>query len=77
MKDEALLRKLDDYLNFFEFIAYLWKRKELTGQEVRAVFDYSLGTIAGDAAVLEYIRQNQWGYEGLRELLDRMGYTDR
>ncbi|HEX3556111.1 MAG TPA: hypothetical protein VIA62_23070 [Thermoanaerobaculia bacterium] len=71
--DLDLLGELDDYLNFFEFIAYLWKRRELKLKEVRAIFEYPLQMIARDQAVLGYI--SQYGYDELGGLLRRLGYV--
>ena len=74
-KDSALLEQLDDYLNFFEFIAYLHERNELKKEEVAAMFDYPLRKIARDEAVSQYLSQPEYGYEGVRELLKDLGYA--
>ncbi len=71
-KDLDLLGELDDYLNFFEFIAFLWKRRELKLEEVRALFEYPLQTIARDEAVLGYVRR--YSYDELAGLLTELRY---
>ncbi len=72
-KDRDLLRELDDFLNFFEFIAYLQKRGELKEKEVRAMFDYPLRRIAEEQPILEYVRR--YGYEELDALLKDLRYA--
>ncbi len=62
--------ELTDYLNFFEFIAYLDTTGQLKKQEISAVFDYYLGILKRHASVRRYIcdiRKN--GYEQLCKLL--------
>jgi len=72
-KDLDLLGELDDFLNFFEFIAYLWKKGELQLEEVRALFAYPLRTIAEDEAVMVYV--SKYGYDDdLGALLKELGY---
>jgi hypothetical protein len=70
--DLGLLADLDDFLNFFEFIAYLWKKRELQLEEVRALFAYPLRTIAEDEAVMAYV--SKYGYDDdLGALLKELG----
>lgn len=70
--DRKLLPKLDCYLNFFEFVAILGRRKELREDEVKDMFQYPLERIAQDAHVPNYLRDN--GYEQLDALLKRLRY---
>lgn len=72
-KDQQLMQELDDYLNFFEFIAYLLKRGELRRDEVLAMFDYPLHRIAADNSVSQHVGRPEYGYEGLRDLLKQFG----
>lgn len=72
-KDTGLLSDLDNFLNFFEFLAYLRRRNELKLSEIQAMFAYPLSTIAKDNAVLEYLRK--WGYEELDALLKELRYA--
>ena len=67
--------ELDDYLNFFEFIAYLWKRRELKLEEVKAIFEYPLQKIARDQAVLGYVRR--YSYDELAGLLTELRYVGK
>lgn len=71
--DPQLLAELDDYLNFFEFTAFLTREKELRKQEVQAMFDYTLQMLGKDRHVLAYIRK--YGYEELDRLLKDFGYA--
>ncbi|MFQ5778595.1 MAG: hypothetical protein ACE5IP_11380 [Terriglobia bacterium] len=73
-EDQGLFRQLDDFLNFFEFIAYLEERKELGRSEIEKMFDYPLQIVAKDENIAQYIRRPEYGYEGLRELLNKLGY---
>ena len=71
-KDLDLLGDLDDFLNFFELIAYLWKKGELQIEEVQAMFAYPLRTIVEDEAVMVYV--SKYGYdEDLGVLLKELG----
>lgn len=58
-----------DYLNFFEFLAYLYRAKQLTIEEIRVLFDYYLDLLKRHASVMRYIYTKQNGYEQLCELL--------
>lgn len=71
--DYEKLNELDAYLNFFEFVAHLKERGELRADEIKAMFDYSLHTIAGDKATNTYVRN--YGYEKLAALLEDMRYS--
>jgi hypothetical protein len=61
--DPQLLADFDDFLNFFEFTAFLTRQKELRRKEVQAMFDYTLRQLGSDAVALSYIRK--YGYEEL------------
>ena len=60
---------LINYLNFFEFIAVLWKRGQLKENEICELFDYYLRNLKSVAFVEKYIRTQ--GFERLAELLDQ------
>lgn len=75
-KDRQLMQEFDDYLNFFEFLAYLLKRGEIKHEEVLAMFDYPLRRIAEDRAVSKYVLRPEYGYEELRDLLKELGYAN-
>lgn len=71
-EDANLLGQLDNYLNFFEFLAYLWSQKQLSKAEILAMFELPLTDLSANSSVLEYIWK--WGYEWLGELLKELGY---
>lgn len=71
--DRDLMQKLDEYLNFFEFVGILCKRQELGQQEIQEMFDYPLRKVAQEPAILRYLRGN--GYEQLDALLKDLGYA--
>lgn len=72
-KDSQLLGELDNFLNFFEFLAFLKKRREVTPEEVKAMFEYPLKMLATNGTVLAYIRK--YGYEELDALLKELRYA--
>ena len=58
-----------DYLNFFEFIAFLKSSKQLKDSEIAALFGYYLDCLKRHDRVEQYISNPENGYEGLRALL--------
>jgi hypothetical protein len=58
-----------DYLNFFEFIAFLRISKQLKGSEIDALFGYYLDCLNRHDRVKRYIANPENGYEGLARLL--------
>lgn len=72
-ENAEVLEPLVDYLNFFEFIAALWKMNQLSTKEIGLMFGYYLKTLAADAEVVKFCRQG--GFRNLLALLDRMGYV--
>jgi hypothetical protein len=68
----TLLARLDSYLNFFEFIAYLKDKKQLRVDEIQAMFAFPLESIRKNEDVHNYIEK--YHYEYLRELLKELGY---
>ena len=65
--NSQLEEKLVDYLNFFEFIASLWKLKQLKKNEVLMLFDYYLKNINRLDFLKLYIRN--YGFENLAAFL--------
>jgi hypothetical protein len=61
--------KFTDYLNFFEFIAYLKRRGQISDSDVDALFSYYIGCLKERASVYNYIQDPDKGYEHLSELL--------
>lgn len=60
-----------DYLNFFEYVAYLVSRGILSSDEVEQLFGYYLTNIRRSPLVWSYVANPEHGYELLRRLLDR------
>jgi len=58
-----------DYLNFFEFIAFLKSSKQLKDSEIDALFGYYLDCLNRHDRVKQYISNPENGYEGLANLL--------
>ncbi|HET7205769.1 MAG TPA: hypothetical protein VFI95_04235 [Terriglobales bacterium] len=58
-----------DYLNFFEFVAYLQSSKQLSAHDVDALFSYYLDCLKSHPEVVAYIRDREKGYEYLRKVL--------
>ena len=58
-----------DYLNFFEFIAFLKTSKQLKSSEIEALFGYYLDCLNRHDRVRQYISNPENGYEGLSKLL--------
>ena len=58
-----------DYLNFFEFIAFLKSSKQLKDSEIDVLFGYYLDCLNRHERVKLYISNPKNGYEGLAELL--------
>ena len=69
-EEKELFDKFTDYLNFFEFIAYLYYEKQMLRKDVEALFDYYLRRLveirqADD--LLAYLKRNN--FENLSKLL--------
>lgn len=58
-----------DYLNFFEFIAFLKTSKQLKDSEIEVLFGYYLDCLNRHDRVKHYISNPDNGYEGLASLL--------
>jgi hypothetical protein len=58
-----------DYLNFFEFIAFLKASRQLKDSEIEALFGYYLDCLKRHDRVKQYISNPDNGYEGLTNLL--------
>ncbi len=72
-QNRELLLRLDDFLNFFEFVAILKRNKKLNQEEVKQMFDFPLRSIAENQDVMAYLRK--YGYEELHALLKEMSYA--
>lgn len=65
-----------DYLNFFEFMAYLEDRRQLSHRDVAALFDYYLRVLSKHKEVREYVLEDRNGYGYLKKLLPRFPPVD-
>ena len=65
-----------DYLNFFEFMAYLEDRGQLGHRDVAALFDYYLRVLSKHKEVREYVLEDRNGYGYLKKLLPRFPPVD-
>jgi hypothetical protein len=65
-----------DYLNFFEFMAYLEARRQLKKRDVAALFDYYLRVLSKHKDVREYVLEDRNGYGYLKKLLPRFPPVD-
>ena len=63
---------LTDYLNFFEFVAYLQSSKQLSYSDVQAMFGYYLECLRRHKEVVEYIYNKEKGFEYLRKILSHV-----
>jgi len=61
--------ELTDYLNFFEFVAYLQSSKQLSEADVQALFSYYLECLRKHETVAAYIKDPKKGFEHLRNTL--------
>ena len=77
---EELVRNEDpdltDYLNFFEFMAYLEARGQLSKRDVAALFDYYLRLLSKHKDVRRYVGDDRNGYGYLKKLLPRFPPAD-
>ena len=60
---------LTDYLNFFEFVAYLKSSKQLSESDVQALFGYYLDCLRRHKDVVGYIRNKEKGFEYLSKIM--------
>jgi hypothetical protein len=58
-----------DYLNFFEFLGYLWESKQISKEELLGLFDYYLGDLKKNKKIVDYIETPKKGFEKLQQLL--------
>lgn len=63
--------RFTDYLNFFEFMAYLRACGQLSHKDVAALFDYYLRVLSKHKDVRKYVLDEKNGYGYLSRLLPR------
>ena len=64
--DEVLIEKVDDFLNFFEFLASLETLDQISRREIDMMFDYYLTAISKNEHLIKYIKTE--GFENLAKL---------
>jgi hypothetical protein len=64
--------RFTDYLNFFEFMAYLNECDQLSQKDVRALFHYYLRAIWKHEAVQKYVLDDRNEYHYLKKLLPKL-----
>jgi hypothetical protein len=69
-ENAGALEPLVDYLNFFEFVASLWKLGQLKTEEVEMMFEYYIRDLAKKPEVMGFIRKE--GFEKLQELIAKI-----
>lgn len=65
-----------DYLNFFEFLAFLSETKQIEDKEILGLFEYYLRILRKNSEVSEYISDPTKGFEKLHKLLDRLPLSE-
>ena len=61
-----------DFLNFFELVAYLEQRGNLSLKDVEALLGYYLNLFEKNSDIRDYIRDTKNGFEQLNGLLDKL-----
>ena len=69
--ERDLFDNFTDYLNFFEYVAYLLEQNQLDRADVEAMFEYYLKRMAESTELGDYARDN--GFERLHTLLLKYG----
>jgi hypothetical protein len=58
-----------DYLNFFEFVAYLQASRQLSDKDVWALLGYYFECLKKHECTVKYIRERERGFDYLRKFL--------
>jgi gamma-glutamylcyclotransferase (GGCT)/AIG2-like uncharacterized protein YtfP len=69
-----LVEELVDYLNFFEFVASLWKAKQLKSDELKMLFNYYLQPLANRPFFCAFI--HDYDFDNLERLLKELYLKD-
>ena len=65
--NEELEEKCVNFFNFFEFIAVLWKLKQLQIKEIKYMFEYYIKMLDNNPYTRSYLEEN--GFENLHDLI--------
>ncbi|MGC1105526.1 MAG: hypothetical protein WA876_03235 [Candidatus Acidiferrales bacterium] len=68
VKDED--ESFTDYLNFFEFLAYLEESGQVKTEDMLGIFGYYLQNLKSSPAVVAYVKDPAKGYEKLRRIVE-------
>jgi hypothetical protein len=60
---------LTDYLNFFEFVAYLKSSKQVSETDMQALFGYYLNCLRRHKNLVAYIQNKEKGFEYLSKIV--------
>ena len=66
-KNEELEEKCVDFFNFFEYIAILWKLKQLQINEIKYMFEYYIKMLDNNSYSRDYLKNN--GFENILDLI--------
>jgi hypothetical protein len=66
--ETELLESFNDFLNFFEFIAVLWKLEQISLDEIRMIFEYYIRRMGDFDFILKYLEEE--GFENLKLLIN-------
>jgi hypothetical protein len=66
-ENASALEPLVDYLNFFSFVASLWKLRQLKTGEVKMMFEYYIKNLARFPELMNFMRRE--GFKRLEELI--------
>lgn len=69
VKDES--SSFTDYLNFFEFLGYLEKSKQVSRGDTLGLFRYYLQNLKTHPEIMEYVEDPKNGFEALRKMLSQ------
>lgn len=69
-KNEEFEEKCVDFFNFFEFIAVLWKLKQLKIKEIKYMFEYYIKMLDNNKHTRKYLEDN--GFENLLDLIKKI-----
>jgi hypothetical protein len=58
-----------DYLNFFEFVAYLEESGQVKKTDVDGIFGYYLQNLKSSHHIIQYIKNPSKGFEKLRRII--------
>lgn len=65
-----LAEEFVDYLNFFEFVASLWKLKQISSEEIAMIFEYYVLNLGDHDFVMDFV--NTRGFENLKQLIPEL-----